>query len=152
MAKNNKPKKVLLAEEAGVIDHRPDLDEHYVADSETEEVEENIFATEEDDDGPETYMGDDNRMHMILDFKGYVFDFVPVRLRDQRVLYIIGKLQNTDDPEKIMKLQSRFFDIILGDDAFDVMDNVAETSGGILDEKVFAEFVGYLFEQAQAKN
>lgn len=117
----------------------------------TEEVVESPVE-EPQDSGSDAVMGDDSRKHIELDYNGFIFDFVPARLRDQRILYIIGKLQNTTDTTKLMQLQTRFFDIVLGDDALDVMDALAEQSEGVLDEQAFAEFVSFLFEAAEVKN
>lgn len=100
------------------------------------------------------YMGEDGVYHLTLSYFGNEFDFVPARLRDQRVMYILGKLSKTDDLETLADYQTRMFDLLLGDEALDIMDMVASlnSAGGVLTEEAFSEFMTFLFESSEAKN
>jgi len=100
----------------------------------------------------ETRMDDNGRKVRTLTYKGVTFDFRPGVFRDQRGMYIIGKLNDKPNMADVPRLQARLFDILLGEDAYEVMDGIAEANGGMLDEEAFGDFIKFLMEAAQAKN
>ena len=96
-------------------------------------------------------MGEDGRKVMDITYNGVTFEFHPGTLADPRVGYILGHLEDPKGDKKAM-WQTRMFDVLLGEDAFDIITQVAEACGGDFDEDSFGEFFKFLMEEAQAKN
>ncbi len=88
-----------------------------------------------------------------IEVQGIKIDVDVAKLNDPRFSYVIGKL--TDDSlNEVEKLPwvNRWFDTLLGDNAYKVMCQVADNNGGTLTVEQWNDFFGDVLEAVNAKN
>lgn len=85
--------------------------------------------------------------------QGIELDVDMEKLNDPRFSYVIGKLTD-DELNEVEKLPwvNRWFDTLLGDNAYKVMCQVADNNGGKLSPEQWNDFFGDVLEAVNAKN
>jgi hypothetical protein len=85
--------------------------------------------------------------------QGIELDVDMEKLNDPRFSYVIGKLTD-DELNEVEKLPwvNRWFDTLLGDNAYKVMCQVADSNGGKLSPEQWNDFFGDVLEAVNAKN
>ena len=88
-----------------------------------------------------------------VEIQGIKLDVDMDKLADPRFSYIIGKMTDSElnDVEKLPWV-NRWFDMLLGDNAYRVMCEVADKNGGKLSIAEWNDFFGDVLEAVNAKN
>jgi hypothetical protein len=88
-----------------------------------------------------------------IDVQGIALDVDMAKLNDPRFTYVIGKLtdETLNDVEKLPWV-NRWFDTLLGANAYKVMCEVADNNGGTLTAEQWNDFFGDVLEAVNAKN
>lgn len=126
----------------------------FVEVAEFEDVAQHVEDKKPDKIIGKEYMGDDNKIHVPIIYRGVEVDFVPSRLKNNAVFYCLGKLSDEKSRDDVMKWQSRLFDLLFGEDeVFDLLEKLSYDENGVEDPSIITDFMTFLItEVADAKN
>lgn len=98
-------------------------------------------------------MASENPSIKHVEVQGVRIDVDMDKLQDPRFSYVVGKLTDNslNNVEKLPWI-NRWFDTLLGDDAYKVMCEVADQHGGKLTVPQWNDFFGDVLEAVNAKN
>ena len=89
-----------------------------------------------------------------------VVEIDPARFVDSRVQIDMGRIERLDakrdktdaDTMKMLSVYSHMVDVMFGDDADHIMDELADANGGVLDSQTWADFFAEVMAGAAVKN
>lgn len=119
----------------------------------------------------DAYTDDRGREHKVLDYGGIRIDVVPAMVQSSAVLYVLGKLQSSededdpvfgnlesseDDPAAVMRWIAKLYDLVFGErQAFDILTKMSKmtSAAGLNDNYImYSDLIGYVISEVGPKN
>lgn len=102
----------------------------------------------------EPVMGEDNRLHATVHYKGATFDFCPSVFKDVRFVILTGMLADEDlDDDARIETTFQLFKLMFGSDyGISVMNKIADATNGEFTAQDNTDLVEFISKNAAPKN